>query len=71
MELVGLARGKGGEVCAQEDSLDVSSFGGCTTQSSNELVGFISSDLTRGARSAWRRARNSPCDALGGAEVGL
>jgi len=48
----------------------VSSFGGVTThsQSSNELVSFVSSELTRGARSAWRRARNSSRDALVGAE---
>jgi len=65
MELVGLTRGKGGEVCAQEDSLDVSSFGGCTPQSSNELVSFVSSEQARGARSVWRRPRNSSCDALG------
>ena len=48
----GLALG-GGEVATGE-------------QSSKELVGFASSELTRGARWAWRRARNSSCDAVGG-----
>ena len=44
---------------------------GTEEQSSNELVGFDSNELTRDARSAWRRARNSSCDALGGVtEVG-
>ena len=52
----GLTRG-GGEV-------------GTEKQSSSELVSFSSREQTRGARSAWRRARNSSCDALGGAEVG-
>ena len=53
---VGLGPG-GGEVGTKE-------------QSSSELESFASRELTRGARSAWRRARNSSCDALGGAEVG-
>jgi len=65
----GLALG-GAEVGAEEDSLEVSSFESCTTQSqsSNGLVSFVSSELTRGARSAWRRARNSSCDALVGSD---
>ena len=62
----GLALGVA-EVGAEEESLEVSSFGGCTThsQSSNELVSFVSSEVTRGAHSVWRCARNSSCDALG------
>ena len=52
----GLALG-GGEVGTEE-------------QSSSELVSLSSREQTRGARSAWQRARNSSCDALGGAEVG-
>jgi hypothetical protein len=67
----GLAlRGVEGEL--EEEFIQVSSFGVCTThsQSSNELVSLVSSELTGGARSAWRRARNSSCDALVEAEVG-
>jgi len=68
----GLALG-GVEVGTEEESLEVSSFVVCTTHSqlSNELVSFDSSELTRGARWAWLRARNSSCDALSGAEVGM
>jgi hypothetical protein len=38
-------------------------------------VSFVSSELTRGARSAWRCAhrhakQNSSCDALGGEDMG-
>jgi len=40
-----------------------SSFG--VSQSSNELVSFGSREVTRAARSAWRRARSSSCDAGG------
>jgi hypothetical protein len=32
-------------------------------KTSNDLVSFVSSGMTRGAR--WRRARNSSCDAGG------
>jgi hypothetical protein len=64
---------EGAEVGTEEESLEVLSFVICTTHSqlSNELVSFASSEMTRGARSAWRRARKSSCDALGGAEVGI
>ena len=43
------------------------SLGVCRTHSpsSNELVSFFSSELTRVARSEWQRARNSSCDAAG------
>jgi hypothetical protein len=41
---------------------------GTEEESPNELVRFSSSELARGARSVWRRARNSSCHA--GAECG-
>ena len=54
----------------EEATLEESSFEVCTddethSQSSNELVSFVSSELIRGTRSAWQRARNSSCDAGG------
>jgi len=63
----------GGEVGEEKDPLEVSAFGVWPThsQSSNELASLASSEQTRGARSEWRHARNSSCDALGGAEIGL
>ena len=54
----------------EEATLDESLFGMCTndetqSQSSNELVSFASSELMRGPRSAWRRARISSCEEVG------
>jgi len=75
---VGLALG-GAQGELEAESLEVSSFGVCTTHSQststwseersagrNELVSFASSEKTRGARSAWRCVRNSTCDAVRG-----
>ena len=49
--------------------IEASSFRVRTTHSAgrNELVSCASSERTRGARSAWQRARNSSCDSAGGA----